>query len=79
MISPNEIKVKAERKYIPFLQSLILEQPFSRIIIRGDKSYSKSLSEYEKEILALLNQSKEKKVFGYTIEFQTLNNKPIEK
>jgi len=79
MISPNEIKVKAERKYIPFLQSLILEQPFSRIIIRGDKSYSKSLSEYEKEILALLNQSKEKKGFGYTIDFQTVKTKSIGK
>jgi len=79
MISPNEIKVKAERKYIPFLQSLIMEQPFSRIIIRGDKSYSKSLSEYEKEILALLNQSKEKKGFGYTIDFQTVKTKSIGK
>ena len=79
MISPNEIKVKAERKYFPFLQSLILEQPFSRIIIRGDKSYSKSLSEYEKEILALLNQSKEKKGFGYTIDFQNVKTKSIGK
>ena len=79
MISPNEIKVKAERKYIPFLQSLILDNPFSRIIIRGDKSYSKSLSEYEKEILALLNQSKEKKGFGYSIDFETVKTKSIGK
>lgn len=77
MISPAEIKVKAERKYISFLQSQIQEIPFSRIVIRGDKSYSKSLSEYEKEILALLNQSKEKKYFGYSIDYQTIKTKLI--
>jgi hypothetical protein len=77
MISPAEIKVKAERKYISFLQSQIQEIPFSRIVIRGDKSYSKSLSEYEKEILALLNQSKEKKYFGYSIDYQTIKTKFI--
>jgi ATP-dependent exoDNAse (exonuclease V) alpha subunit len=77
MISPAEIKVKAERKYISFLQSTIQEIPFSRIVIRGDKSYSKSLSEYEKEILALLNQSKEKKGCGYTIDYQTVKTKLI--
>ncbi len=77
MISPTEIKVKAERKYISFLQSLIQEIPFSRIVIRGDKSYSKSLSEFEKEILALLNQSKEKKGYGFTIDYQTVKTKLI--
>ncbi len=77
MISPSEIKIKAERKYISFLQLFIQELPFSRIIIRGDKSYSKSLSEYEKEILALLNQSKEKKGYGYTIDYQTVKTKLI--
>lgn len=77
MISPSEIKVKTERKYISFLQSLIQDIPFSRIVIRGDKSYSKSLSEYEKEILALLNQSKEKKGYGFTIDYQTVRTKSI--
>jgi len=77
MISPTEIKIKAERKYISFLQSLIQEISFSRIVIRGDKSYSKSLSEYEKEIIALLNQSKEKKAYGFTIDYQTVKTKLI--
>ncbi len=78
MISPNEIKVKAERKYICFLQSLVQQISFSKLVIRGDKSYSKSsLADFEKEILLLISQSKEKKGFGYTLEFQTVKTKYI--
>lgn len=62
MITPTEIKNKTERKYISFLQSLVENIPFSRIDIRGDKSYSKSsLPEFEKEIQQIVSQSKEKK------------------
>lgn len=76
MISPDEIKAKANRKYIPYLQSLIEGIPFSRIEIWGDKSYTKSsLQEFEKEILLLNSQSKEKKGYGYTLEFQKVRTK----
>ncbi len=76
MISPHEIKVKASRKYLSFLQSIIEEQPFMQLVIRGDKSYSKSsLPEFEKEILLLISQSKEKKSFGYTVDFQKVKTK----
>ncbi|MES2733831.1 MAG: Wadjet anti-phage system protein JetD domain-containing protein [Bacteroidota bacterium] len=76
MITPNEIKAKAERKYILLLQYLVEERPFSRIIIRGDKSYSKSsLADFEKEIVLINSQSKEKKGFGYTLEFQKVKTK----
>lgn len=76
MISPNEIKTKAERKYISFLQSIIEEKPFERLIIRADKSYNKSsLAEFEKEILQIISQSKEKTNFGYTLEFQKVKTK----
>jgi hypothetical protein len=78
MISPVEIKAKAEKKYIAFLQSIVLGEEFSRIVIRGDKNYLKSsLTEFEKEILLLLSQSKEKKGFGYTLEFQRIKTKHI--
>ena len=51
MITPKEIKDKAERKYISFLQSLVENKPFEKLVIRGDKSYTKSsLSEFEKEL-----------------------------
>lgn len=76
MISPNEIKVKAGRKYLSFLQSKIDEAPFSRLVIRGDKNYTKSsLPDFEKEVLLLMSQSKEKKGFGYTLEFQKVKTK----
>lgn len=78
MISPNEIKTKAERKYFSFLQSVVQAIPFSRIVIPGDKTYSRtSISEFHNEILALANQSKEKKGFGFTIEYQTVKTKTI--
>lgn len=76
MITPKEIKDKAERKYISFLQTLVEDRPFEKLVIRGDKSYSKSsLSEFEKEIQQIISQSKEKKGFGYTLEFQQVKTK----
>ena len=78
MITPSEIKKKAERKYISFLQSLVKNIPFSRIDIRGDKSYTKSsLQEFEKEIQEIVSQSKEKKGFGYSLEFQQVKTKHL--
>lgn len=76
MITPEQIKKKAERKYNSFLQSLINHKPFEKIIVSGDKSYTKSsLPEFEKEIQQIVSQSKEKKGFGYTLEFQQVKTK----
>jgi len=78
MISPNDIKAKAERKYFSYLQAVVQAIPFSKVIIPGDKTYTKtSVADFEKEILALVNQSKEKKGFGYTIDYQTIKTKTI--
>jgi len=78
MISPDEIKDKANRKYIPYLQSLVEGSPFSRIVIKGNKNVSKSsLKEFEKEILLLNSQSKEKRGYGYTVEFQKVKTKNL--
>ncbi|AOW09738.1 Wadjet anti-phage system protein JetD domain-containing protein [Flavobacterium gilvum] len=78
MISPNEIKVKAGRKYLSLLQSIVDEKPFTQLVIRGDKGYNKSsLPEFEKEILLLISHSKEKKSFGYTIDFQKVKTKHL--
>lgn len=78
MITPQEIKNKAERKYISFLQSLVENKPFEKLVIRGDKSYTKSsLSEFEKQIQEIISQSKEKKGFGYTLEFQQVKTKSL--
>lgn len=76
MITPQEIKKKAERKYISFLQSLVEQKPFEKLVIRGDKKYTKSsLPEFEKEIQLIASESKEKKGFGYTLEFQQVRTK----
>jgi len=79
MITPKEIKDKAERKYnSSFLQSLAENKPFEKLIIRGDKSYAKSsLPEFEKEIQQIMSQSKEKRGFGYTLEFQQVKTKSL--
>jgi len=78
MITPKEIKDKAERKYISFLQSLVENKPFEKLVIRGDKSYTKSsLPEFEKEIQQIVSQSKEKKGVGYTLEFQQVKTKSL--
>jgi len=78
MINPDQIKNKAQRKYLSFLQSLIEDLPFLRIEIRGDKSYTKtSLSDFEKEILSIISQSKAKRGHGYTLEFQKVKTKHL--
>ena len=78
MISPNDIKTKAERKYFSFLQDVVQAIPFSRIVIPGDKTYNKTtIGDFQKEILALVNQSKEKRGFGFTIDYQTIKTKSI--
>lgn len=76
MITPKEIKDKTERKYISFLQSLVEQRPFEKLVIRGDKSYTKSsLSEFEREIQLIHSYSKEKKSFGYSLDFQKVKTK----
>ncbi len=51
MISPNDIKAKAEKKYFSFLQSVVQAIPFSRIVIPGDKTYNKaSIADFHNNI-----------------------------
>lgn len=76
MITPQEIRRKSERKYIPFLQSLVEGLPFTKMEIRGDKSYAKdSLPEFEKQIQQIISQCKDKKDYGYTLDFQRVKTK----
>ena len=78
MITPQEIKKKSERKYVSVLQSLAKGEPFSKLIIRADKSYTNSsLSQFAKEIELIYSQSKEKKGFGYTLDFQQIKAKRL--
>lgn len=76
MITPTHIRQKAERKYHAVLRSLLAGEPFERVNIPADKSYTKTSAQaFEKEILLLISQSKAKKGTGYTIEFQRIKTK----
>ncbi len=76
MISPGDIRRKAERKYEAYLQSILRGEPFVRIEIPGEKRYSKtSLADFEREVRELLRESCEKKGYGYTISYQRVKTR----
>jgi hypothetical protein len=76
MITPDDIRKKAMARYIPFLRNLAEGIPFSKLVITGDKSYSRSSwIDFQSEIQAIISQSKEKKKYGYTLEFQQVKTK----
>lgn len=75
MITPIEIKKKAESKYCAYLQSIVAGESFHPIFIAGNKKPDESTVKFEKELIDLINHSKEKKGYGYTIEFQTVKTK----
>ena len=79
MVSPAEIKTKAEKKYSAYLQSIVEDTPFVEIVIIGDKKPSKNFAEFEKELTEIKSQSKEQKGYGYTIKYQTIKKKDIGK
>lgn len=67
MITPNEIKQKAERKYIPFLRAVLQEEPFFPWTIPVGKlpdDYLKIKDAVEK----LQKGSKERVGYGYRVE-----------
>ena len=75
MITPSEIKQKAENKYIAYLQSIVKGIPFNPIIIAGNKRPDDNTVKLEAELTELINHSKEKKGFGYSIEYTTVKTK----
>ncbi len=78
MITPDEIKAKAQRKYLSVLRGLLSGAPFDPLLIRANKTYNKaSLQDFEKEVLLLLSQSREKRGFGYSLKFQKVKTKHL--
>lgn len=78
MITPDQIRAKSLRKYTSFLQTLVRNETFDKIVITGNKSYTKSsLQEFEKEIRSILSQSKEKNGYGYSLDFQKVKTKHL--
>ncbi len=77
MITPQEIKTKAAKKYKAYLQSVVKKEVFFPLIIKGNKKPSANIADFQKEITQLVNQSKETKGYGYTIEYKTVKTKTI--
>lgn len=75
MITPTEIKKKAENKYAAYLQSIAEGIPFQPLVIAGDKRPNNDTIKFGQELTELINQSKEKKSYGYTVEYQTVKTK----
>ena len=75
MITPTEIGKKASNKYLEYLRSIIDGNEFQPIIIKGDKKPNADTVIFEQEITELMNRSKEKKGYGYSIEYQSVRTK----
>lgn len=77
MITANEIKKKAERKYIEYLRDVARGIDFACIEIPCDKKASTTMAEYQEELEDILSLSKEVKGYGYTIEWKTVKTKNL--
>jgi hypothetical protein len=75
MITPIEIKKKAANKYKAYLQSIVEGETFNPIVIVGDKKPNEDTVKFEEELRELISCSKEKKGYGYFIEYQTVKTK----
>ena len=75
MITPTEIKKKAINKYKAYLQSIVEGETFNPIVIVGDKKPNEDTVKFEAELIELMNHSKEKKGYGYYIEYQKVKTK----
>ncbi len=79
MITPQEIKQKAQKQYKEFLKTIVLNgnaADFFPLVIRGGQTKaSGDLRENQKEIVALINASKEKTGKGWKIVFETVNTR----
>ena len=75
MITVTEIKKKAENFYPEYLSAIISgEIPFPKII-RSNKTTSKDFTESGRQKAELIEQSKDRKGFGFTIKYKTVNTK----
>jgi hypothetical protein len=76
MITPAEIRKKAERQYSTFLAAALTRERFFPFQIKGNKG--KSSDSYEKlfkEIKRLLESEKQKIGYGYTVSLKEVNTK----
>ena len=76
MITPAEIRKKAERQYSTFLSAVLTKERFFPFHIKGNKG--KASDDYEKlfrAITRLLESEKQKIGYGYTVILKEVNTK----
>lgn len=76
MITPAEIRKKAERQYSTFLSAALTKERFFPFHIKGNKG--KASDSYEKifrEIKRLLESEKQKIGYGYTVSLKKVNTR----
>lgn len=76
MITPAEIRKKANRQYATFLSAVLTRKRFFPLEIKGNKG--KASDSYEKifrEIKRLLESEKQKVGYGYTVSLKTVNTR----
>ena len=75
MITANEIRKKSENLYSEYLKSVITEEAFFPKILRSDKSVSPNFNEMRKELTEVIEHSKDRKGFGYTVTYKQINTR----
>lgn len=75
MITPTEIRKKAENKYLAYLRSVVEGLSFEPIVIVGNKKPDDDTGRFERELTELILHSKEKKGYGYSIEYQKVKTR----
>lgn len=58
-----------------FLRSVLERQAFEPIVIVGNKKPNDDTAQFEKELMELIAHSKEKKGYGYSIEYQKVKTR----
>ena len=76
MITPEEIKKKALRKYSDFLRAVIAREPFFPLSIKGKKgSANQPLEVLFPSLKLLLEGGKDKTGYGYEVSLKTVNTR----
>jgi len=75
VITVAEIKKKSENLYSEYLKSIISGETFFPKTIRSDKSVSVDFNEMRNELAEVIEHSKDRKNFGYTITYKQVNTR----
>ncbi len=75
MITVAEIKKKSENLYVEYLKSIVSGESFFPKTIRSDKSVSDDFGIMRKELAEVIEYSKDRKSFGYTIFYKQINTR----